>query len=840
LELETCNLKLETCDCFHCGEAVPAGSRFQAVIDNRMRPMCCAGCAAVAQAIAANGLAAYYENRSALPQRDVAVSDLPRELAVYDLADVQKPFVRQKAGSVRQATLLVEGITCGACAWLIESRLQRCDGVVCAAVNFSARRVQVEWDDSRLRLSAILQAINELGYRTQGFDAAAGESAGMRERRAMLWRLFVAGLAMMQVMMYAVPAYLADGDMTRDVGQLMRWASLTLTVPVILWSAAPFFTNAWRELRVLRVGMDTPVALGIAVAFAASAWATVAGRGEVYFDSITMFVFLLLGARYLETVARARAAESQQRLVRHTPAVADRIVTGAGPAVTERVAVARLAAGDLVQVAPGGIIPADGNVTAGSSAADESLLTGEARPVAKRAGDAVIGGSVNLASPLTVRVTRVGPEALLAGIIRLMDRAQAGRPRMAEFADRVARWFMTALMGVAFATAVAWYWIDPQRALWVMVAVLVVSCPCALSLATPAALAAATGALHRLGILITRGHALETLAQATHVVFDKTGTLTQGRPSLIGVMPLGALDRDACLALAAALERGSEHPLSRPLVAAAAGLAPLTAEDIVNEPGRGIEARVNGRRVRIGSPAFVAGLAQRPLPDELIFTVNDVTVVALADERGFIALFTLGDALRPGARQLTRELEARGKVVCLLSGDRRETAAHVARELGIGTVVGEAGPEAKLAFVRELQERGAVVAMVGDGVNDAPVLGQAQVSIAMGGGTDLAHTSADMVLLADDLGRLSAAFDTARETMRIIRQNLAWAAAYNALAIPLAAAGWVTPLAAGIGMAASSLAVVLNALRLHGMNTGSAFQSSTRQGDSPALALRRE
>ena len=824
--------------CFHCGEPVPGGSRFGAVIDGAPRPMCCAGCAAVAQTISDNGLSAYYASRSELPQRELATSAPPRDLTVYDIDEVQKPFVRTGEGGVRQATLLLEGITCGACAWLIERRLGRLDGVRSADVNLAARRVQVEWDAGRTRLSSILQAIAALGYRTQGFDAAESESAAMRERRAMLWRLFVAGLSMMQVMMYAVPAYLAEGDMTRDVEQLMRWASLTLTVPVILWSAGPFFMNAWRGLRAHRVGMDAPVALGIAVAFAASAWATVSGRGEVYFDSITMFVFLLLGARYLEAMARAKAAESQQRLVRHTPAVADRLVPGADPAVTERVAAVRLAPGDLVQVAPGGVIPADGTVTAGSSAADESLLTGETRPAAKRAGDAVIGGSVNLASPLTVTVKRVGPDTALAGIVRLMDRAQASKPRIAQIADRVAQWFVAVLIAVALATAVAWYWIDPSRALWVTVAVLVVSCPCALSLATPAVLAAATGTLHRLGILMTRGDALEMLARTTHVVFDKTGTLTEGRPALIGVMPVGELGRDACLALAAALERGSEHPAGRALLSAATGLAPVSASGISNYPGQGIEALVNGKRVRIGSPAFASELARRPLPDEIIFTADEVTVVALADERGYIALFTLGDALRTGARALVRELEARGKTVCLLSGDRRSTVAHIARELGIATVVGEASPEAKLAFVRGLQARGAVVAMVGDGVNDAPVLAQAQVSIAMGGGTDIAHASADMVLLADNLDRLSAAFDAARDAMRIIRQNLAWAAAYNAVAIPLAVAGWITPLIAGVGMAASSLAVVMNALRLQAADTRHGSRSALHETRRQLLTAR--
>ena len=800
--------------CFHCGEPVPAGAHHEVVIDGAARPMCCAGCAAVAHAIADSGLTAYYRSRDALPQREFAASEAPRDLSVYDLPEVQKPFVRVGPDGVRQATLLVEGITCGACAWLIERRLLSLEGVRSAAVNLSARRVQVEWDDARTRLSAILQAITALGYRAGGFDAPTGASAAARERRAMLWRLFVAGLAMMQVMMYAVPVYMSDADMSRDVEQLMRWASFVLTVPVVLWSAGPFFSSAWRELSALRLGMDVPVALGISIGFAASAWATLTGRGEVYFDSVTMFVFLLLGARYLEAAARARAAETQQRLVQHTPAVAERILPGPGAAKTERVAAARLEPGDRVQVAPGAIIPADGRVVDGASAADESLLTGESRPVAKRAGDTVAGGSVNVASPLTVEVTRVGPDSVLAGIVRLMDRAQAGRPRISEIADRVAQWFVAALIPVALAAALAWLWVDPPRALWVLVAVLVVSCPCALSLATPAAFAAATGALHRRGILVTQGHALETLARATHVVFDKTGTLTWGRLSLVGVVLLGGASRERCLALAAALERGSEHPIARALAAAAADMPGATAEDIRNHPGRGVEARIGGRRVRLGNPAFAAELANRALPEELVFAADDVTVVVLADEEsGYLALLTFADAPRPGASRLVQELTAAGKTVCLLSGDRQRTVADVAQRTGVGIAVGDADPEAKLAFVRALQARGAVVAMVGDGVNDAPVLAQAQVSVAMGGGTDLAHTSADMVLLADDIGRLAAAFTTAREALRIIRQNLAWAGAYNAVAIPLAAAGWVTPLIAGVGMAVSSLAVVANALR---------------------------
>ncbi|MCC7484336.1 MAG: cadmium-translocating P-type ATPase [Burkholderiales bacterium] len=802
--------------CFHCGEPVPGGSRQHAVIDGVARAMCCAGCAAVARTIAAHGLAAYYANRSALAPRETAAPAQDAEFTAYDLAAVQQPFVRDAGGGVRQATLLVEGLTCGACAWLIERGVARVEGVREVAVNAAARRMQVEWDFARVKLSDILRALAALGYRSRGFDPAARERAAARERRVMLWRIFVAAFAMMQVMMYALPGYVSEGEMTPGAERLMRWASLVLTMPVMLWSAAPFFGNAWRDLRAHRVGMDVPVALALAVAFAASARATAIGHGAVYFDSITMFVFLLLGARYLEAKARSIAAESQRRLVGHVPAVADRAVPGAAPGTTERVAAAALVPGDRVVVAPGGIIPADGVVEAGWSAADESLLTGESRPVPKAPGDAVTGGSINLSNPVTLEVTRVGADTVLSGIVRLMDRAQSEKPAIARCADRVAQWFVAALIGVAAATALAWYFIDPQRALEVTVAVLVVSCPCALSLATPAALAAATGALHRAGILVTRAHALETLARATHVVFDKTGTLTRGSLALIGIVPLGAHSREACLALAAALEHGASHPVARAIlaVAGAEGIAVPAAEATEHAPGLGIEGRVGDRRMRIGTPAFAAALAGAPAPGELRLVVDEATVAVLADEQGLVALFTFGDAPRPGARWIVRELERRGAAVCLLSGDRGAVAARLARELGIATAAGDATPRAKLEFVRGLQSRGGVVAMVGDGVNDAPVLARAEVSIAMGGGADLAHAGADMILMGEDVGRLADAFDISSSAMRVIRQNLAWAAGYNAVAVPLAVAGLVTPLAAGIGMAASSLAVVLNALRL--------------------------
>jgi Cu2+-exporting ATPase len=820
--------------CFHCGEPVLPGVYHRTVIDGVPRLMCCAGCEAVARTIVENGLGDYYRQRQEMPVRPSAI--VPDELRRYDLPAVQASFVEPADAHCKEASLLLEGVTCAACTWLIERRLARVPGVVRGAVNYATGRARVRWDERRVQLSDILQAVAEIGYRAYPFDAASSEALERRERRRQLARLFVAGLGAMQVMMYAIPAYVAGGDMSADIEQLLRIASLVLTLPVVLWAAVPFYRGAWRSVAGGRLGMDVPVAIAIGIAFAASLAATLKGAGDVYYDSIAMFVFLLLGARYLEMSMRARAARAQQRLVGIVPAVAERVVD-ARAGDTEPVAVASLRPGDRVLVRPGAVIPADGFVLEGESTLDESVLTGESRSIGKRPGDAIVGGALNVRSPLVMEVGRAGEATVLAGILRLIERAQAEKPRIARLADAVAQWFVAALLIVALVAGIVWNVIDPPRAIWIVVAVLVVTCPCALSLATPAALTAATGRLYAAGVLVTRGHVLETLARATHVIFDKTGTLTGGDLALIGVLPVGDLSVPQCIALGAAVERGSEHAVARALAAAAgeAGDPDARVEAVRGYPGEGMEASVNGARYRIGSLHFVAALHRQPPPPELMLTADDVSVAALGDERGWLALYTFGDALRSGARQLVRELRARGREVCLLSGDRVHHVEHVGRELGIEIMRGAATPEEKVEFVSELQSRGAVVAMVGDGINDAPVLAQAQVSVAMGSGTELAQVNADMVLLSEGLHGLADAFDTAASTLRVVRQNFAWAIAYNVVAVPLALAGWVTPLVAAIGMSGSSLLVVLNALRLL-RAPAEAQPVSRRRGVSPAPA----
>ena len=803
-------------NCYHCGLPVPEGLALAVRVDDQPRAMCCPGCQTVAQAIVDNGLADYYRHRDALP-------DSPREalpgvfpgLELYDHAVFQQGFVRDLGEGEREASLIIEGITCAACIWLNERHVAQLPGVTGVHINFATRRARVRWDERRITLSAILAAIFAIGYRAHPYDAAKSEELAGRERRSALWRVFVAGFGMMQVMMYAVPVYLAgDGDMAPDIEALLRWASLVLTLPVIFYSAAPFFRGAWRDFTRRRVGMDVPVALGVGAAFAASVWATITSSGEVYFDSVTMFVFFLLGGRFLEMTARQRAVSVTEALARLVPALAARVVAYPHDRSTQQVAVAELKPGDVVLVRAGETVPTDGQVLEGESCANESLLTGESAPLAKSPGATVTGGAVNVDSPLYVRVEQVGEATRLSAIIRLMERAAMEKPTIVELADRIAGRFILALLVIAAVVAVAWWVIDPAKALWVTVSVLVVSCPCALSLATPVALSVASGALARAGLLVTRGHAIETLARATHFVFDKTGTLTRGQMTLLETLPLGDLDAASSLALAAAIERSSEHPIGTALRAAAGDEQPVLSE-VSNVSGSGMAASHQGLKLRVGRPGYVGALHGQPLPEAaLSFTACGDTVIALGCETGWLALFRLGDEVRPEAASTIAALRAAGRQVALLSGDAVAVAEKVAQALDITEVHGAISPQGKHDYVSRLQAGGAIVAMIGDGVNDAPVLAQAQVSVAMGGGSQLARTQADLILLSENLDHLSRGFDVARRTLAIIRQNLLWAFAYNLIALPLAIGGFITPWMAGVGMSGSSLLVVLNSLRL--------------------------
>jgi Cu2+-exporting ATPase len=801
--------------CFHCGLANPAGRRWLAPIRGAERAFCCAGCMAVAQTIHDAGLERFYAARTALlaPPDRTESSD---EWARHEEAAVAAGLVRSVDAERSEASLLLEGLTCGACVWLIEAWLARQTGIERCSVNFATRRARVVWRNAQTRLATILRAIAAIGYRAHPYDPARREALARAEQRTLLARMAVALLAMMQVMMLAVPTYVSSDGVAAEHRALLDWASLTLTLPVLVYSAAPFFRGALRDLAMRRLGMDVPVALGLAAAFAASAWSTLVAGGPVYYDSVTMFVALLLVARYVELAARQRAGEAIESVARARPALAERLADFPHDRATSTVSAAKLARGDHVLVRPGAVVPADGDVVEGRSHVEEAVLTGESWPRPKASGDGVLAGAVNRDGALVVRVTAAGEATRLAAVLRLVEHAAAERPRVARIADRVAACFIGALLALAAATAFAWWHVEPSRALAVTFALLVVSCPCALSLATPAAIAAAVGALSRRQVVFAKADALETLARVTHVVLDKTGTLTTGRVRLQACWLHDPGREPEILARAAALEATSEHPIALAIRDAARDVS-SAATDTAIATGQGVEGTIEGARYRIGSAAFVSELAGALPPSASAFIAArdaTATIVALGSARGVDAVFALGDTLRPAARDLIEALRARGIVPMLLSGDRAEAAEAIGRTLGIAQARGGLSPDDKRGIILELQRCGAVVAMVGDGINDAPGLAQAQVSVSLGSATPLAQWTADVVVLSDALPRIADAIAHARRAFGVVRQNLAWAFAYNAIAIPAAAFGLVTPLVAAIGMSASSLVVVLNALRV--------------------------
>jgi P-type Cu2+ transporter len=832
--------------CFHCGLPNPVQRAWRDTVDGVPRSFCCAGCLAVAQTIDAAGLAGFYANRTESAVRlDAETAD---EWARWDETAAAAGLVHAAGADRCEVALLLEGLTCGACVWLIETWLGQQPGIADARINFANRRAVVAWNPDVTRLSRVLSAVSAIGYRAHPYDPARSEALARTERRALLLRMAVALLAMMQVMMFAIPQYLSSDGVAPEQQRLLEWASFVLTLPALVYSAAPFFRGAWRDVAHLRLGMDVPVALGVGAAFAASAWATFTGSGAVYYDSVTMFIALLLIARFGELVARQKAGAAIELVARQRPAVAERIEAWPDRASTETLAAAQLAYGDFVLVRPGAVVPADGEVVDGHSHVEEAMLTGESLPHARNPGDAVLAGSVNRDGPLVVRVHAAGEATRLASVLRLVERAASERPAVARLADRAAAWFVGGLLLLALGTALVWWHVDPARMLPVTVALLVVSCPCALSLATPAALAAAAGALARAGVVLSRSNALESLARVTHVVLDKTGTLTDGRIRLSACATAGGTSQAGAIALAAAVDARSEHPLARALREAAAGMAtgaetdamPLSsASDFRQVTGEGVECTVDGARVRVGRPDFVAALSGA-MPESLREVVADEghrgAVAGLGDAHGWRAIFTFSDVLRPGAARLVAQLRTLGITPVLLSGDRPASVDPVARALLLPDARGNLTPEDKRAAIARLQANGAVVAMVGDGINDAPALAQAQVSISLGTATPLAQHTADVVILSDRVERAATALQEARRTLAVIRENLAWAAAYNAIAIPAAAFGFVTPVVAAIGMSVSSLVVVANALRLTRRREHVAAGDADAIASAPSLA----
>jgi len=810
-------------ECFHCGEPAGGSPPITLRLQGQSRYFCCEGCKAVCQTIQAEGLGGFYSFRTepAVTPKKLTEAEINR-LRELDHPQVQASFVAPVKGG-QEATLLVGGITCAACIWLLEHHLAKQPGVISFSVNHSTCRARLVWDASQARLSDLLMAVHQLGYTARPYLADEAEQELKAEHRSMLIRLAVAGIGSLQSMMLAFPLYFElVSDISPDFIDFFRWFSLLVATPVVFYSARPFFANAVRDLRSKHLTMDVPVATAIGLAYAASAWVTAFGGEEVYFESVCMFTFFLLLGRFIESRARYRAGLNGNSLAGFQPAVANRLTDSQ----TELVPIHQLQTDDILLIRPGDTLPADGIITRGQTTIDEAALTGEYLPETRQPGDQVHGGSVNGEHPFEMRVTRAGGRTRLSGILRILDRVQADKPPVAQMADRLAGRFVGQVLMITPLIGLGWWLAGASNAFDIMLAVLVVTCPCALSLATPTAITSATLRLRKQGFLPTRGHTLEAMDGIDTVVFDKTGTLTRGELSLNQTETFAELSAQDCLRLAASLEQASEHPIAR-----AFRVCPgARASAISNHLGGGLSGEVEGRKLCIGHREFVAGRVSSPSPAP---GKSAGIEVWLASADRWLARFTLDDEVRPDAAQAIQTLHENGLRTLLLSGDHSAHVARIGDQLGIGKAIGEASPEDKLAVLRGLIAEGHTVMMVGDGLNDLPSMAGARVSVAMGSAADLTQLNADAILLNGKLTELPEAMNTSRHMRRIIRQNMVWALGYNVLALPLAAAGFVPPWLAAIGMSLSSLVVVLNALRLSRQERSRPHQHNA---DSPTSA----
>lgn len=780
--------------CYHCGEEVPVNTDYKVEILGQIRDMCCPGCETVAQTIMDSGLVSYYQYRTAPAEKANLVPEQLQALVHYDNQEVQNEFVRN-SDKHSEVTLSLDGISCAACAWLIEKQLSHTEGVVQIRVNTTTNRAILAWDNSKAKLSELLAVIHQLGYKAAPFEADQQEAAYHRMMKQYLYRLGIAGLATMQVMMLAVALYLeVFGDLDPEFRNYFRWVSLIFATPVMLYSALPFYLNAWRSIRSKTLGMDVPVSIAMIFAYVASLVATVTEQGEVFFESISMFAFFLLVGRFLEMRARRKAAAASGNLLKLIPAMATTLKG-------EQTPVKSLQVGDKIRVLPGEHIPADGIITQGRVHIDESMLTGESIPVVKIIGDHVYAGTLNGEEAFDLEVSSSKADSMISNIVRLQDEAQLSKPKIAEIADVVARYFVAALLIIAAATWFYWQQNQPEDAFWIMLAVLVATCPCALSLATPTALTCATSRMGNLGILLRKGHVFETLCKVNHLIIDKTGTLTHGDIEINNVRLFGQQSKSTTLSLAAALEAHANHPLARafrPYLD-----ANVMIDEIENVIGSGIQGCYQGKLIKIGSAEFVLSSQDKAEPNSIYLSI--------ANEH--VATFYYQDPIRQEAVAFVKQFRDAGIKVTLLTGDSKANAVLVAQQIGIDDVVSEAKPQDKLDYLHSCRDDD-ITMMVGDGINDAPTLAGAHLSVAMGGGTDVAKASADMVLLGDKLDRILQARELALKTRRIIAENLAWSLGYNLLILPLAVAGLVAPYFAVVGMSASSIIVVSNSLRL--------------------------
>jgi Cu2+-exporting ATPase len=803
--------------CFHCALPIVAETGNRAVVAGSMRDFCCHGCEAVCLAIHESGLQGFYQRTpDGVP---LAPPPLPvAEVELYDMAEVQNGLV-SVAGAEREVQLLVEGIHCAACVWLIENTLQRAPGVIRANVNLAAKRLHLRWHDGQTKLSTLLRKLQRIGYSAVPYNLEAAEGAVHRANRSMLFRLCFAGFAMMNLMWISIALY--SGANRDEFRSFFHWMGLLVATPTLLYSGMHFFRSSWLGLRNGRLTMDLPISIGLSVTYLYSVYVTLSGTagGEVYFDTVTNLIFVILIGRYLEGMFRHQAVSSTQRLMDFQPQVATVRRDDSDCVVPIRA----VKLGDCVVIKPGQKIPVDGIVLQGASAVDESMLSGESRPVDKEVGDRVSAGTLNCQGILLAKTVSSLQDTTLAKIIRLVEEAQASKAPVQRLADRVVPWFVLVTLSLAACTYFAWQSRDFELALMAATSVMIITCPCALGMATPMSIAIASGLAARHGILIKNGLVLETLSRVTHVVFDKTGTLTEGKMRVTQVLTLPDGPGEASLlAVVADIERCSEHHIAKAIVRESETRNSLSKVadvcDFFSEPGLGVMASVAGQPVLVGTTNWLArnGIAidATLTAQSAALEAQAVTCVQVALGNRHSGVIALSDQLRPGAVALVAALRNVGIGMTMLSGDKQLVAEAVAQQLGGMQVIAEVLPQDKDRTIRQLQERGERVAMVGDGVNDAPALIRADVGIALGSGTDVSVESADVILMSSELDKLRLAMQLSRRTLQTIKQNIGISFAYNLIMVPLAMMAMVTPILAAISMPISSLLVIGNAARI--------------------------
>jgi Cu2+-exporting ATPase len=787
-------------DCFHCGEKIPKGIDLNVKIDNIIQPMCCIGCESIATTIVDNNLTDYYRFRTEPAQKGEQL--IPQQLKQNKLLDdesLQEEFT-YKTDQFKETILTIDGISCAACAWLIEMQLSKENGIKAVNVNATTQRATVRWEDDKLKLSEILKNIDNIGYKALPFKASQVEESNQIQSKSFIKRLGISGILMMQVMMIAVGLYFgAFSGMSEHTELYLRWASMLLTAPIITYGAFPFYTGAINTLKMKRLSMDVPVSIAITLAFCASVWATISQQGEVYFESVSMFTFLLLIGKFLEFRARLKASHVSANLLKLMPMTATQLIGD----TEEFVAAKKLNKFDLVLIKPGETVPADGTIVSGTSQLNEAMLSGEQLPVAKTVGDIVLAGTINGDGNLTVEVKKQNQDSFLSQMIRLSESSQAHKPKLAQLSDRIAQYFVAVILLTAIFTALYWNYYLPNEAFWITLSVLVATCPCALSLATPTALTCATVTLNKKGIMIKSGHAMETIPNVNCVAFDKTGTLTTGEFIIETVQRIDTdVSKSEVLALSAALEAHSEHPLAKAFVQYRDFSINMTDVDVTASSGvTGIHQNIT---YQIGKPSWL-------LPKDVKGYSKAQCV--LTQNGRLIAAFYLTDSTRPDAIELIKSLKQKQIKTIMLSGDNISGCENVQSQLNLDAVHNSLTAQDKVNILKTQQQEH-IVAMIGDGVNDTPVFGASHISIAMGNGTDIAKNGADVILLNSDLTNITNLKTIAEKTKQIIWQNYLWAFSYNAIVLPLAVMGYITPYMAVIGMSASSILVITNSLRL--------------------------